>query len=177
VLVVLGLLFAGGGAFLLTSSKGDDDDEQTATTEPGTDTTEPTEATGTTEATTTTAPGGEITAFDLEEGDCWNQPTDSEEVSSATVVGCDTPHDLEVYEVYQVTFTEFPGEEEIGSSVESDCIARFAAFVGVEYQDSTLNVISLYPTQASWDMGDREATCSVGDPAGQTTGSLRGSGR
>ncbi|MGH3660130.1 MAG: hypothetical protein ACRDUA_26125 [Micromonosporaceae bacterium] len=46
------------------------------------------------------------------------------------------------------------------------------------YEQSTLEVFYFHPTEDSWTtLDDREAVCSVVDPAGQTTGTLAGAAR
>ncbi|MGH9213780.1 MAG: septum formation family protein [Acidimicrobiales bacterium] len=176
VLVALGVLLAGGGAYVLVSSGDDDDDEQSATTlPPGTDTT--VAPTTTAAEVTTTEAGGEVDIFSLGLGDCWNEPPEETVVESATMVPCDAPHDLEIYAVYDVSFPAFPGEDEISTTAENDCVTRFADFIGIDYFDSALDVITLYPTEESWASGDREVACSVYDPGGQVTGSLQDAAR
>jgi hypothetical protein len=177
-LVVAALAIAAvvGGVIVLSGSDDEDGEgEQTITTLSGSTTT--TAAPTDPQVTTTLPAGGDVTVFDLSEGDCWDEPAQTDVVSEASVVPCETPHDLEVYAVYQVDFADFPGEDAMGDSVEGGCVERFAEFVGLDYPNSSLDVLSLFPTQESWDVGDREATCSIGDPAAQTTGSLRGAAR
>jgi hypothetical protein len=177
VLVLLGALFVGAGVFVFASSSGDDDDdEQTGTTLSRTSVT--TAAPTTTTVPVSTTANGTIAVFDLAEGDCWNDPAQGDQASVAQVVACETAHDLEVYAVYNVEgFTDFPGDQQMGDSVYDECINRFVDFVGLDYFNSDLDITALFPTAETWGAGDREATCSVGDPAGQTTGTLRGAAR
>ena len=54
----------------------------------------------------------------------------------------------------------------------------YTSFIGVAYDDSALEVYPITPTQDTWDqLNDRVVQCVVTDPAGQTTGSLKGSAR
>jgi hypothetical protein len=121
---------------------------------------------------------GDLSAFSFREGDCWNDPPLDEVVKTVDAVPCTAPHDAEVYAVYDVDFDEFPGDDEIGAAAEAGCIERFAAFAGIDYASSTLEVVYLNPTKESWDTeDDRSAVCSVSDPAAPATGSLRNAAR
>jgi hypothetical protein len=122
--------------------------------------------------------GGDLSAFSFREGDCWDDPPLDREVASVAAVPCSGPHDAEVYAVYDLELDEYPGDDEIAVASEAGCVERFAAFVGVDYAASDLEIVYLNPTQESWDAeDDRSAVCSVSDPAAATTGTLRGAAR
>jgi hypothetical protein len=122
--------------------------------------------------------GGDLSAFSFRPGDCWDDPPLDQVVDSVAAVPCTQPHDAEVYAVYDLDLPVFPGDDEVGTAAESGCIGRFAEFAGVEYAASRLEVVYLNPTQESWDEeDDRSVVCSVSDPDGPTSGSLRGAAR
>jgi hypothetical protein len=55
------------------------------------------------------------------------------------------------------------------------CVNRFDAFVGRDYESSSLDVISMYPTVESWRQNDREVVCAVYDmDENKLVGSVRG---
>ena len=60
---------------------------------------------------------------------------------------------------------------------EEFCAEAFAEFVGVDYNESELEINLLYPTGESWAEGDRELVCLVYDPEGPTVGTLAGAAR
>ncbi len=108
-------------------------------------------------------------AFELETGQCFNEP-DSEEVLNVAIVDCSEPHDLEVYQT-----ADLPDQIFDPAVVDSDafeiCLAAFDGFVGTPYADSELDIYYLIPSEESWSEGDREVVCAVYDLSGnQLTG-------
>jgi hypothetical protein len=67
-----------------------------------------------------------------------------------------------------------PGVEAISAQAEEICIAEFEGFVGLSYAESVLEFNYLAPEETEWDAGGRALLCSVYDPAGEVSGSLRG---
>jgi hypothetical protein len=124
----------------------------------------------------TGVPEGETDVFSVKVGDCINLSSSTEdEISSIPVVPCDEPHDQEVFDRFEIEGDTFPGD----SSIEEQRIAycegdAFTSFVGIPWADSMYATSGLTPTSSSWDQGDREVLCTIGDPNGQTTGSLKG---
>ena len=57
------------------------------------------------------------------------------------------------------------------------CLARFEAFVGRDYDSSSLDIATLYPSHDTWHgQNDREVVCAVYDiDAKKLTGSVKGS--
>lgn len=187
--IVVGLGVLG---FLLLS--GDDDDEgaspTSSTAAPATQApvTEPPETTppATEEPTTppeTDAPvtidteGEMVSVFDLSEGDCWDDPSEtSDTVNQVEVVPCDEPHDNEVYLVFDLADGDFDASA-VQSDADTGCLDAFDAFVGTPYEDSRLDYFNLTPTADSWDAGDREVVCSLYDiDLKKLVGSMEGSG-
>ena len=124
---------------------------------------------------------GDMGAFSIRLGDCFDNTgplggDSAGQVSSLPGVPCGDPHDNEVYAVFDVTMTEFPGDEKMSEVAFTECISRFAGFVGTDYQSSSLDVTSLYPSTESWNrQNDREVICAVYDMNnGKLTGSMKG---
>ena len=124
---------------------------------------------------------GNLGAFTIRLGDCFDNTSVFEsdaagEVSSLPGVPCADPHDNEVYAVFDVEYAEFPGDDQMAEDAFGACHARFEAFVGLEYESSTLDIAALYPSTESWAMqDDREVVCAVYDMnGGKLTGSVQG---
>lgn len=117
-----------------------------------------------------------IDIFSLKLGDC-KMESAAGLLSDADVVPCSEPHDEEVY--YEITMDDGEFSDEAVDAATDECIGdAFTSFVGVAFQDSTLDVYPITPTQQTWDeLDDRIIQCIISDPAGQTTGSLAGSAR
>ena len=126
---------------------------------------------------------GSIDAFSLQVGDCFDDSAFSsmgagEEVDSLPGVPCSQPHDNEVYSVFNVNESSFPGEDRLSELAFDRCYNEFERFVGRDYETSQLDILTLYPTRESWQhMNDREIVCAVFDvDANKLTGSAKASG-
>jgi hypothetical protein len=120
---------------------------------------------------------GSASVFDLAVGDCFDDPVSGGEISSVTAVDCATPHDNEVYAVYDFDGTEYPGSGELTATADEGCESRFEDYVGIAYLDSALFYTHLVPTEESWGTGDREIVCVLYEPNEKLTGSMQGAAR
>jgi len=121
-----------------------------------------------------------VDVFSIRVGDCLNSSVMSEqtELQTIPVVPCSEPHEDEVYYVFDSTASEYPGEDELKNEARETCIDEFADFVGLAYDESSLDYWPMYPTEQSWEQGDREILCMVYDLSGEkVTGSLAGAAR
>ncbi|MEJ2273458.1 MAG: septum formation family protein [Woeseiaceae bacterium] len=126
--------------------------------------------------------GGNLDAFTVQLGDCFNDTSapgadQSGEVTSLPGVPCAEPHDNEVYAVFDVDYESFPGDDAMAEQAFDECLARFEGFVGTVYEESQLDITMLYPSNESWGrQGDREVICAVYDMnMSKLTGSVEGS--
>ena len=125
---------------------------------------------------------GSVDAFQLRVGDCFDDTGSitsaaGGEVSSLPAVPCSAPHDNEVFAVFDLSVSDFPEGDAMSQMAFDACQARFASFVGLDYEESTLDILTLYPTRESWELqGDREVVCAVFEMnAKKLTGSSRNS--
>lgn len=114
--------------------------------------------------------------FALRVGDCLNEMESNtdETISEVPMIDCEEPHDFEVYHAGDLDGDDvFPGEEEVADLAAEECHGAFEDFVGADYESSSLDFTTLFPTEEGWENGnDREAVCLILDPAGQTSGTL-----
>lgn len=107
---------------------------------------------------------GSIDAFNMRVGDCFDSANSSnDEVSDLPGVPCSEPHDFETYAVFDVALDSYPTEETMGELAYDSCLQRFDEFVGLEYESSVLEIITMYPTTESWQQDDREVVCALYD--------------
>ena len=119
---------------------------------------------------------GDLKAFDLRLGDCFNA-ADAREVESVAVMPCSDDHDFEIYHVFQLDDGAYPGQEAIEDEWVDRCLARFEPFVGLSYDTSVLDISALFPTEESWKQDDREVLCALtAVDELPRAGSARGSG-
>jgi hypothetical protein len=125
---------------------------------------------------------GSIDAFQMRVGDCFDDGStfsgDSPEVSNVAGIPCSTPHDNEVYAVFDVNVTSFPEGDGMANLALDSCKQRFQSFVGKDYDSSSLDIATLYPTRDSWNrQNDHEVVCAVYDvEQKKLTGSMKGRG-
>ena len=91
--------------------------------------------------------GGNTSAFNVEVGQCVQLPNGST-VSRVEVVECTAEHDGEVYHIEKLT-----------DRMTEVCTATFEGYVGAAYDDSDLEITTMFPTEASWKRGDRDIVC------------------
>lgn len=119
---------------------------------------------------------GSIGAFSVRVGDCFNDVGFDDEVSSVPGVPCSEPHDNEAYAVFDVDVTSYPDGDGMSELAFESCMARFAAYVGKDYESSSLDITTMYPSPQSWRQNDREVICAVYDMnAARLTGTAKGS--
>ncbi|RFA12454.1 hypothetical protein B7R22_15105 [Subtercola boreus] len=124
----------------------------------------------------TSADAHQSDVFSLEVGDCLNKAA-SDTVGEVPTVDCSAPHEFEVFAEYTLADSTYD-EAAIGQKADDECTSRFADFIGVAYDDSSLIEISYKPTEKSWAIGDRLITCTVGEDGGvKTVGTLKGAMR
>lgn len=110
-------------------------------------------------------------------GDCFDE-TSGDVVADIPTIDCALPHDYEVYASIDLDKAVWPGDDEIFALADEACYAPFTTWVGVPFDDSSLDYTYYVPTEDGWnDYDDREVSCIVFDPAGKVTGTLLASGR
>ena len=121
---------------------------------------------------------GTIDAFEMRVGDCFDNSSGiGDEVSDLPGVPCSQPHDYETYAVFDVTVDSYPSEESMSELAYDSCLERFGSFVGTDYEESVLEIVTLYPTTESWKQDDREVVCALYDISDEKlVGSTKGRG-
>jgi hypothetical protein len=120
---------------------------------------------------------GDLSVFDLQVGDCVLIDDELEAANETLpVVPCDEPHQAEVYALVDVDdLDQYPGERELSNRAETECVAEFADYVGVDLADSVLFFTYMIPSIRSWqDDDDRTVVCMVLGVGGPLEGSVRG---
>jgi hypothetical protein len=117
--------------------------------------------------------GGRVAVTDLKVGDCVNDIEENKRVLTLPAVPCAEPHDAEVFAVFDLSGSTFPGESEVVSQVESSCVDRLEEYAPAAVNDPSIDLYYFAPDETSWRRGDREVVCVALDPNKQRTGSLR----
>jgi hypothetical protein len=117
----------------------------------------------------------------LETGTCVNgiRPSADMTASATRPVDCTKPHDNEVVGTLRHDGQGgYPGTAALETFAAAGCIAAFNAYVGGDFQSSTLQMLPFMPDELSWAKGARDISCVVlaGDGT-QLTGSVKGTAR
>ncbi|WP_323960242.1 hypothetical protein GC088_01940 [Arthrobacter sp. JZ12] len=119
-----------------------------------------------------------LSAGDLETGTCI---TDSGTAAdpAVEVLPCAEAHGFEVFATTELPAGEYPGTGEADAQAQEFCREEFTAFVGVDYDQSELDLQYFYPVEKNWNNdGGRSVACLAGLAGGElSTGTLRGSER
>lgn len=122
--------------------------------------------------------GGTVDAFNVQVGDCFDDATVfDDEISSVPGVPCSDPHDNEAFAVFDVSIENYLDEDAMYELAYDSCMKHFESFVGKDYESSTLEITTMFPSAESWKQNDREVVCAVFDMnADQLVGSAAGRG-
>lgn len=126
---------------------------------------------------------GEITETDdvdpnaLQAGDCFNDPeANTTQVTELEAVPCDEPHDNEVFHVFDLDDSDFPGVDEVKEFGLDGCEPALEEYVGATAEEAGLAIVPVTPTEQSWnDRDDRTVICALYKADGsRLTGSIEG---
>jgi hypothetical protein len=102
--------------------------------------------------------------------------------SAIRTAACADPHRGEVVGIHAISASSdgsrFPGLSTVESTAMDRCPPLFAEYVGIGYDASRLEMFYIYPSEDTWNRGDRQIACIVTGPGGEElTGSVAGTGR
>ncbi len=114
----------------------------------------------------------------LRAGDCLSS-LGTGEVDSVDVTPCDRPHAGQIFAVFDMPDTDYPGEDNVANKAEEQCAKLIGAFLGGQSQGGGGYGLSmLLPLRSSWKLdGGRAVKCILTAPGGVLmTGSAQGKG-
>jgi hypothetical protein len=120
------------------------------------------------------SPGTTVSIFDLQPGDCFDDPGD--EVEFLLLIACTEPHDDEVYATLQMPGSTWPGDDAVLDWSDEHCVEVFESYVGARWESSTLDFWMFLPIESSWvKYDDRMVACVLFDTHSEKlTGSMKG---
>jgi hypothetical protein len=122
---------------------------------------------------TASADGDRVRVQTLDAGDCINDLKEAKSILSLPTVPCSEPHDGEVFVVFDLAGSGFPGDEQVALQAEQGCVDRVETHAPKVADDENLEVFFLHPTRQSWRLGDHAVTCIAMDSTGKRTGSIQ----
>ncbi|WP_433304484.1 septum formation family protein [Actinoplanes sp. CA-030573] len=116
----------------------------------------------------------EVSTYSLKVGDCILSARKQDKVvSSLPVVPCAEQHEAEVFAIFDLKYSSYPGEGKIYGVAERDCTERLGKWSRSAADDAHLELYVLYPSRDTWQQNDREVTCIANRPGKKSTGSLK----
>ncbi|MBB5787758.1 DUF4190 domain-containing protein [Jiangella mangrovi] len=118
---------------------------------------------------------GDLSAYDIEIGDCLNGLRDVEDdtsVVSLPAVPCSEPHEGEVYATFELTRDDYPGLDGIIAQADERCWEALRTYSTRAYEDQNIGFHYLYPAEEMWPQ-DRAIVCIAMAMEGTLTGSLK----
>jgi len=111
--------------------------------------------------------------FGLRPGQCIDTGSSALKV---TVLSCARPHDAEVFAVYSLPATAWPGASTVEADASDGCASRLGGYIDPQLAAASLTQEFVYPDKGAWQAGERTVVCEVSSDNGQLTGSLRANG-
>lgn len=110
-----------------------------------------------------TTPSGEeaILLDELQAGDCFDEPTNSDMVFAVPRRECSDPHFAEFIGSVELADGDYPGEEALFSEALDLCITVYEEYTGDLFWDSPHDVVAMIPNEIGWGLGDRGASCAA----------------
>ncbi|MBX3194557.1 MAG: septum formation family protein [Microbacteriaceae bacterium] len=128
-----------------------------------------------------TSEGTEDDVFSLVPGDCFNEETNADTISTVDIVECSVPHKWEAFESIIMNDATYPGEETTQAQADDACNDPFTAYVGLGWDESIYDYSFYYPTEDTWNdptLQDREILClAFADDESMITGSIKGANK
>lgn len=113
-----------------------------------------------------------VTASDVAMGECLSEIPDSTRVLTLQTIGCEESHAGEVFAVLTMPDSDFPGQSAIDVYADK-CSPELASYSPEALVDDSIQLYVLYPTEETWEQGDRAVTCvATLDPP--RAGSIKG---
>ena len=123
--------------------------------------------------------GGSRSVTDMGVGDCFNvADPNSQFVDDVTLLECTEPHQFEMFFVGDLPDGPFPSGDEVTVWLQANCFPAFADYVGIESQNSQLDLLPITPTEDGWNEGDHSVQCALTDlESPELTGSMKDAAR
>ncbi|WP_165962964.1 septum formation family protein [Occultella glacieicola] len=96
-----------------------------------------------------------------EVGACSNLEDLSGELTEIPTVDCGEAHDAQFVHSFDIDQDgDFPGDDAIATAAQEGCLSGFESFIGLSYEESTLELDWIAPNESTWDQAnDREVLC------------------
>jgi hypothetical protein len=116
---------------------------------------------------------GNLNAFSLAVGDCFDNPPGATSLTSVTAIPCSQAHNAQIYAKFSLpgSILSYPGNTALTRTATNGCNAR-ASILDKSKITSSMTIRLLIPLAQSWLDGQRTATCMIANPTSNVTSSL-----
>lgn len=119
--------------------------------------------------------GGGLGVMAIQSGDCLQLPSEEQEIQSLEAVNCDVGHTAQSTGTVTVAHTGPYDDYAVATQAERQCAVLADTFAGGSLAGTEYTSTSLYPLEAGWNAGDKEANCLIVRwDYGMITGDLEG---
>lgn len=116
---------------------------------------------------------GSLSVFDLEVGDCFNNPTDAmaNGVDSVKAIPCTQSHDSQIFAKFDLAAGTYPGKAAVDDQAGKGCDARIGS-LNKDVMTDSMDERFLVPEEDGWLHGDRTVSCLIVNSAATLKSSL-----
>jgi hypothetical protein len=116
---------------------------------------------------------GQLGAFALVTGDCFDNPVGARNLSRVTAIPCTQPHNAQVFAKFKLSGSQFsyPGTTAGAKLAASGCNSRISD-IDKSKATNDMTIRFLIPLEASWIAGQRSVSCLIVNPTTDLTSSL-----
>ena len=100
----------------------------------------------------------------------------TDEITEIPTVECSEAHDAQVVGKFDLDDGDFPGKDAVEAAAQDGCLPEFESFIGATYEESSLELSYIYPTEQTWDQADDREVLCFAVAAEDATESWEGSG-
>jgi Domain of unknown function (DUF4190)/Septum formation len=117
--------------------------------------------------------GGNLSAFSLATGDCFNNPAGATSLESVAAIPCGQAHNAQIYAKFNLSgsIVSYPGTTTLTRLATNGCNARIAVLDKSKITDS-MTIRFLFPQENSWIAGQRTVACMIANSAANVTSSV-----
>ena len=102
--------------------------------------------------------GGRVGVLRLLPGDCFFIAAD--EIEAVDAVPCTEEHQAEVFSIFDLVETKWPGASSVAQIAKSGCLDRFQSATGRSFDPVLMTITGYAPSEESW-VDDRRVLCVV----------------
>jgi hypothetical protein len=116
---------------------------------------------------------GDLGVFALATGDCFDNPTDTQDIESVTAIPCTQAHDSQVFAKFNLSGDDdaYPASGALNKMADNGCNARTGS-IDKAKTTADMDIRVLFPEQDAWADGQRTVSCLIVNSAPTVTSSL-----